>query len=267
MFHKQYYKLEEAAQKLGVDVETILDMAIEGIARIAIYMESLTCAYVDFNKHDNPFGITKNEIEDDDSFREGSYDEFRYEWAFNKVLSDNFYPYLNGYSLTKIRRGGSVKVLNSHSENIFDSIKLIDVEMNNCFILFTDTHDMDITIESLIIPHEELTRLLALKAEHDGKPTAEQLQQQLGEANARIAELEAAQTNDTKQPIQQQREQALLFWVEGMGRDTVMTMTKPQIHEALKKIDSIFHFSDFDKFWQKQQVIKLEAGKPTRNIG
>jgi hypothetical protein len=55
--------------------------------------------------------------------------------------------------------------------------------------------------------------------------------------------------------------------VEGMGRDTVMTMTKPQIHEALKKIDSIFHFSDFDKFWQKQQVIKLEAGKPTRNIG
>jgi hypothetical protein len=94
-----------------------------------------------------------------------------------------------------------------------------------------------------------------------------ELQRQLIEANARIAELEAAQSNDTKQPIQQQREQALLFWVEGMGRDTVMTMTKPQIQDALKRIDPIFHFSDFDKFWQKQQVIKLEAGKPTRNIG
>jgi hypothetical protein len=119
----------------------------------------------------------------------------------------------------------------------------------------------------LVITHQELTRLLALKAEHDGKPTAEQLQQQLDEANARIAELEAKQSTDTKQPIQQQREQALLFWVEGMGRDTVMTMTKPQIHEALKKIDPIFRFSDFEKFWQKQQIIKLEAGKPTRNIG
>jgi hypothetical protein len=109
---------------------------------------------------------------------------------------------------------------------------------------------------------------LAIKAHHDNQPTAEQLQQQLDEANARIAELEAAQSNDTKQPIQQQREQALLFWVEGVGRDTVQNMGgKQKIHEALKKIDPIFHFSDFDKFWQKQKVIKLEAGKPTRNIG
>lgn len=87
--------------------------------------------------------------------------------------------------------------------------------------------------------------------------------QQLNEANARIAALETAQTTDTKQPVQQQREQALLFWVEGVGRDTVITMTKPQIHDKLKRIDPIFRFSDFDKFWQKQQVIKLEAGKPT----
>jgi hypothetical protein len=119
----------------------------------------------------------------------------------------------------------------------------------------------------IVITHAELTRLLALKAEHDGKPTAEQLQQQLDEAKARIAELEAKQSTDTKQPIQQQREQALLFWVEGVGRDVVVTMPKAQIQDALKRIDPIFRFSDFEKFWQKQKVIKLEAGKPTRNIG
>jgi hypothetical protein len=223
MFHKQYYKLDEAAQKLGVDVDFIAQS--KGLFKKSLANDSYDSWYI-FSKNELPpislpcKSIIPNEL----------------------GLGD--YESIDDFTIKGIT---SFQVCNN------------DVNDWGCDVY--ECRPLDLL---RVITHQELTRLLALKAEHDGKPTAEQLQQQLGEAKARIAELEAAQSNDTKQPIQQQREQALLFWVQGMGRDTVMAMTKPQIHDALKKIDPIFRFSDFDKFWQKQRIIKLEAGKPTR---
>jgi hypothetical protein len=58
MFHKQYYKLEEAAQKLEVDVETLF--AMEARRNVRFYVRFLgikdgTLKYVDFSAINNYF--------------------------------------------------------------------------------------------------------------------------------------------------------------------------------------------------------------------
>jgi hypothetical protein len=80
---------------------------------------------------------------------------------------------------------------------VSSSIEFTPFEKVNALILCDDYFCKR---NELLITHTELTRLLALKAERDGKPTAEQLQQQLDEANARIAELEAKPSTDNSEP-------------------------------------------------------------------
>lgn len=116
------------------------------------------------------------------------------------------------------------------------------------------------TIADLVLSHDELTRLTALKAEHDNQPTMAQVQAENEQLKQQLDSL----SSNTTQTITQQRNNALLFWVQGKGLDMVAAMTKQQIHDALKKIDNIFDLKDFDKFWQQQQVIKLKAGAPSR---
>ncbi len=103
---------------------------------------------------------------------------------------------------------------------------------------------------------------LAIKAQNDGKPTAEQLQQQLDEAKARIAELESAPTTDNKGK-QKLREQALSYWIAGKGLDTAKRMTQSEIHEELKRVNGLFQIAPttFEDFWQAQKLIELDKGK------
>lgn len=96
-------------------------------------------------------------------------------------------------------------------------------------------------MDDLVMTHTELTRLLALKAERDGKPTDEQLQQKLDEANARIAELEAMQAQPV--PHNQQNQSQHLY---------------PCLQPIADIIEAFEHNEDFVKYGQgiKQQVIE-----------
>jgi hypothetical protein len=273
MFHKQYYKLDEAAKKLKTDIETIFHMAIAGKIDLSIPVKNSEYLVMRVPNNRLIIRFTDNPLKLDTTCGtnwialasgevESLYNGRKKNIFSDSILGDKDGPLINHRPTAKILMSLQAKTYtNLGSHKIFQHV-------------ISDGEEITITRDDLVVSNQELTRLKAIKAQlkefkkqRDCKPTAEQLQQQLDEAKARIAELEAKPSTDTKQPIQQQREQALLFWVEGVGRDVVMTMPKAQIRDALKRIDPIFRFSDFEKFWQKQKVIKLEAGKPTRNIG
>lgn len=234
MFNKQYYKLDEAANELGAD------------------MLSLSYA-IDY--HNNQTDTEK-------------WSDFIYLYAIidrekGEALGFNYgYGCNNGIALEILKSETKSLILELSLGNTLANLRIkTQIDYDDCGdVIGFAARLTEIDIGYIYLDYDGFCKLKALKAQQDGKPTLEQLQAENEALKKQLDEL----NNSTSQTILQQREQALLFWVEGLGRDTVKAMSKPQIHEALKKIDRIFHFSDFDKFWQKQQVIKLEAGAPTR---
>lgn len=266
MFYKRYYGLEEAAKKLDTDVESLIDCHLFNNCQICVAFSSngialnfdLRCRrfrdHVEFISN-APYPVVYGELNRHEvlkSFKNGAL-----------INCPNLYHLNEKSEAPDFIELEVSKYSNESFKNLYPiNFNFSDDDFDPRFPYggywdWAFSTNTQISSDSFVITHKELTRLMKL-------PSYEQLQTENQVLNQRIAELEVDQSNDTKQPIQQQREQALLFWVEGVGRDMVMTMTKQQIHNALKKIDPIFHFSDFDKFWKKQQIIKLEAGKPTR---
>lgn len=92
--------------------------------------------------------------------------------------------------------------------------------------------------------------------------SVENLQQQLNDARAIIAELEKKPTK------QQQREQALLFWGAGKGYvkgETIPEMTREQVKHELQEVDRVLFSANFDDFWDNQNIFKLAKGRPRSN--
>ena len=115
-------------------------------------------------------------------------------------------------------------------------------------------------ITSGCVTRLEYERLLDLSRSQQDKPTAEQLEATMQAQQEEIERLKAQlDNNEIKLTKQTQRELALKFWVQGKGGAEQVRgiIKKEEIHEALKSIDGLFQFSDFEKFWQKQQIIKL----------
>jgi hypothetical protein len=209
MFHKQYYRLDEAVQKLGVDVITLL-YALDQLNNKDMHVDL--------------FAILS----------ESKAIEKGYIYGFGCA---------NGIALEILRDEIKTIILSLETKQETVDVRIKYVVVTDKFgkvIKWTATITT-IYLHDIFITHSELTRLIALKAEHDGKPTAEQLQQQLDEAKARIAELEAiqAQAMPHNQPIATQHPYPCL---------------KPitDIVEAFK------HNSDFVKYGQgiKQQIIE-----------
>jgi hypothetical protein len=283
MFHKQYYRLEEAAQKLGVDVETLIqnyrDLSICTKIKERIFFdtcESVLIGIKEIIRHASDAAINKR-IES-----LGGLDAViameKIDYVFSADLLDEVHSAVMNVPIIKEEKqkditetlgntiSGYCRVLGFDEDErgiwvriVSSSTEFTPIEKVNALIL-SDEYFCE--RNELLITHTELTRLLALKAEHDGKPTAEQLQQQLGEANARIAELEAAKNNDNKGK-QKQREQALNYWIAGKGAESVKPMTQSEVHEELKRVNGLFQIAEstFEDFWQAQKLIELDAGK------
>lgn len=285
MWHKEYYKLDEAAMELEADTVLLLDVMRRFNAELDNKEAEWLAQDEDSSPKPNPYDeyFRLFTILDGEQSKRISKDVFS-RGAGKSISEDELQLLMSEDNIESLFRDENEAVHITHDEmwgiatEIFrhDIANIITaVENHNedvCVYLKTayslDNDDQvvgsqqtkeDVKLSQIAIRNHDLKRLKAIKAQqYEGKPTAEQLQLQLDKANARIAELEA-------KPIEQEkREQALLFWVEGVGRDAVMTMTKQQIHDSLKKIDPIFHIKDFDKFWQNQQVIKFKAGRRTR---
>jgi hypothetical protein len=165
MLHKYYYKLQEAAKLLNVDFETILQNAEQQILVLSLKHDE----YLIDNGTDQ-INTYQTNIDNCYHVSSSSINMMRY------YLNSSIVP----YTIDKIELLGSKNRLMSLAEPYKESPVILD--------------------SHIVLTHQELTRLLALKAEHDGKPTAKQLQQQLDEANARIDSLEAAQSNDNSEP-------------------------------------------------------------------
>ncbi len=238
MFHKQYYRLEEAAQKLDVDVETILSMEFEG---------TTTLSYVHVpNLDDENDYFIEAVIEDDETvYRENIIKSFSEKYLIEEFVFNDVVDIVH-QKITEVCGREPYK------DKVIEAInKVIDGTIEDTFLLYAalceskddlgrnlnyfvakeeldpytpyqlsrphvqrvihedgsvmilgyitergevvDEQVSQRSFKGLVITHTELTRLLGLKAEHDGKPTAEQLKHQLDEAKARLAELEAMQ--------------------------------------------------------------------------
>lgn len=254
MFHKQYYKLEEAAQKLGIDVDVLINIHCQDECQLCILFQTpkhaLSFDLINGKEKElsgvfsnKPYPIVYGEIEGAQIAT-----ELKQGLQVNCPLVYDLDDNNNTPDFLEMTRGDYPAYPVSFDESLFDDDNYVSYWDWALSVI-----ESEIYLTDIVITHAELTRLLALKAQYDGKPTLEQVQAENEALKKQLDEL----NNSTSQTILQQREQALLFWVEGLGRDTVKAMSKPQIHAALKKIDPIFHFRDFDKFWQKQQVIKL----------
>jgi hypothetical protein len=218
MFHKQYYKLDEAAQKLGVDIDFMAQSK----------------------------GLFKK------SFANDTYDSW-YIFAENEsapicLPSKSIIP--NELSI------GNYESIDDFTINGITSFMVCNNDINNWECDTYECRPMDLL---RVISHQELTRLLALKAQLEGKPTLEQVQ---AENEALKQQLDALR-NSTTQSKQQQRELILSGWVSGKGIETARRMKQADIHEELKSVNRLFHIAEstFEDFWQAQKLIKLDTGK------
>jgi hypothetical protein len=215
MFHEDYYRIEDAANKLEIKTHTLIKRATEGKIQICVVLPSEVTDYrrkksinLRLKSHRDLVNrlilgdIDRNEkhsaLIDTESKSKGSMVEIKIPlypsipYAIPKVYLSEFAKY--NFSKPDIYHGGTCEQIECPDlQKIGDDGLVIEeylYELNG--VKITPCND-------IVITHTELTRLLALKAEHDGKPTAEQLQQQLDEANARIAELEAQLSQQDKE--------------------------------------------------------------------
>lgn len=276
MFHEDYYRIEEVANKLGITTHTLIKRAIEEKVQICVVLPTRVTDFTRRKKVSHEMNLsllnliilgvessveTRKNFKKEEAHKNNSLVEVSIPlyplipYAIPAVSLIEFAKY--SFSKPDIYHGGTCDQIEC------PDIQKIDDEGSVIEEYLYKLNGVKITpCNDIVVTHTELTRLLALKAEHDNKPTAEKLQQQLNEANALIAELEAAQTNDNKGK-QKQREQALSYWIAGKGLDTAKRMTQSEVHDELKLVNGLFQIapSTFEDFWQTQKLLKLDAGK------
>jgi hypothetical protein len=241
MFHKRYYRLDEAAQKLGVDVDILHHEAIAGkvvYSKVLQRCDSIIqmVAYKNLGEF---YRALDARYENNDKP------------TVADLINEGVCKPVDDYRLTVDVSCGQVRLIYQEGKGVFSTINDIAVQakslgvnhllsQNGIKVGFFSENNV-ITMDDLVMTHTELTRLLALKAERDGKPTAEQLQQKLDEANARIAELEEMQAQPV--PHNQQNQSQHLY---------------PCLQPIADIIEAFEHNEDFVKYGQgiKQQVIE-----------
>jgi hypothetical protein len=195
MFHKQYYSLEEAAQKLAVDVESILYDALKlkcfpslKIQNYDVIVRQNECSsLIDVR---NPENMHEENIE---------LAKAIYKRLESLILSCETISMIYHQGYARLANSDELRLSNEAIIDFEGKAEFFSAVPAERLYIYSPSRKNKLTSKDLVIHHAELTRLLALKAEHDGKPTAEQLQQQLDEANARIAELEAQLSQQDKE--------------------------------------------------------------------
>lgn len=264
MFHKQYYRLEEAAQKLGVDIEAIIqnyrDLSICVNIKNRVFFRNINDVMNEIKELVKNVGdaVLDKRLEVEGGLNSvianGKINEF-----FSNDLEDEVYNALMNVPIIETQKthesletlgntlSGYYRVLGFDAVEDDFFIKIVSkttdfLNFEDCESLILEGNDgYYASLNDLVITHTELNRLLALKAEHDGKPTAEQLQQQLDQANARITELEALQAQP--EPHNQPNESQQLY---------------PCLQPIADIIEAFEHNPDFVKYGQgiKQQTIE-----------
>lgn len=246
MFPRQYYALDEAANQLGVDTETIFQNARLGKVNLSIIKKNYGMVlHADMSRDIITYeNLTALLVRDDK--------------LVNNHASEGLSVYLDSYHQFKIINNEKVFVCSYEKpyldEDPVKTVLLRGSDSQFRFFYFEEKH-RNISCDDLVVSHNEIVRLQLLMSE---KPTYVQL-----EAENELLKLELDKLNNSTKGKQQQREHALRYWVAGKGSDTVRRMKQTDIHEELKPVNGLFQIAEstFNDFWQAQNIIKLDAGK------
>lgn len=224
MLERFYYSISETASLLGVDVETILQNAEKSKIILSLKHNEIL---IDTSDDQNMPYITS---------------------------IDNCY-HLSADTIMMIRHFASAGLGFPYTTNMVNLLG----SKNKLFSLVEPGENYPISLsDHVVCTHIEITRLKALKAQQDGKPTLEQVQAENEALKQQLEQLK----NSTKGK-QQQRELILSGWVAGKGIEAVRRLTQADIHEELKRVNRLFQIAEstFEDFWQVQKLVKLDAGK------
>lgn len=280
MIKKAFYKINEVADLLGVDIETMFQT-------LSSYLCLLDMSAV-LEVHTASNAIEIYRLIDSSYWQQTDIDipstDCKTEdvWAldylftqFNKIESDTLTPdsyndlfclrELNKFNLTGKPRVFHARlvtpdsarvVLLTQSSDLIGAVSISDL-MVPCAELLAD-------LSFFVIPSSEVDRMLSSK-----QPTLESLQEEISLLRAELDRLksESVPVNQTKQ---EQRVQCLKFWGEGKGYSLTskipmkIPMNKQDVQAALMKVDSNLFGSNFDEFWKAQRIYQLESGRPKK---
>lgn len=191
MIKRFYYSLNEAASILSIDIETIYQNAIVGNIALSILYNSLpsiieTRDNEEFATMDTNFFISKY------LSREG-----------RKDIDFGCY-YLDKNSIKLIFDEGIFKSITDFENgtvNLLQGQMILDESKYNGYYatLINFGPDISISIDDLVITHEEIERIKFLKAQIEGQPTLEQVQAENEALKQRITELEAQKCNNNSE--------------------------------------------------------------------
>lgn len=299
MFRKKYYRLDEVAKELCIDVETIFH--IESSAGIdlhfvpkrefnAYYFEE----YSDYEIWSFLVNYVRSMIEE--SFlNRNSIDVYLislinenlyFDEHLNSKLSEiiNKTNFIDGVYLDEINDNSDICFLIKCFKDIdfFGRNKVyIKLDYNGYYKIVPSIYPMlmdkgRVELTSLIYDEKEVfidekeksvsvENLVILCDELERlrsfKNNYLTFEQLLAENKELKHQLQKLDNSDNSR--QQQREMALRYWLAGKGSDTVRRMKQTDIHEELKPVNGLFQIAEstFNDFWQAQNIIKLDAGK------
>lgn len=213
MFDDDYYRVVDAAQQLGMNPQQLLRQAATGKIQICVVFSKRPLGK--FEKIDTSKPMTSSVLfnaldvligKKSSQAEELKTDEIQATKSINVgekkvsvIISPMFFPhtpYIAIFSLDYLPVQTTCPDITSfRSELPCPSLMKLDddgLPIDDC--VYVPPKELMITpCTDLVITHQELTRLKALKAQHDGKPTLEQLQAENEALKLRIAELAESQ--------------------------------------------------------------------------
>lgn len=188
MFLRQYYALDEAANLLGVDTETIFQNAKLGKVNLSIVKKNYGMVlHADMSRDSITYeNLTKLLVRDDRLVNNHAYEDLS--------------VYLDSYHQFKIINNEKVFVC-SYEKPYLDefpekTVLLRGSDSQFRFFYFEEKH-RNISCDDLVVSHNEFVRLKSLTSE---KPTYVQLEAENELLKQRIDELEAKQSTYSTQP-------------------------------------------------------------------
>jgi hypothetical protein len=190
MFDDDYYRIEDAAHTLGINPQQLMRMAAKGVVEVCVVFS---------NRPDGRF--SKFNIDEIVPSREDEFDERLYgevvqmlttnfliggksvpltHEAFNKFEADTPYIAFITKDLVKIQTSTPGIYNEANCQMVACPILMRQEDRQHVYV---PPYNLRlVTHKEFVITLKELDRLKALKAQQDGKPTAEELQQQLDQA-------------------------------------------------------------------------------------
>lgn len=280
MLKRRYYNIQEAADLLDVDIDTMLQSLMDYVClldiadELEVYSGDTVLSILDLVLSNQLPAVSYQLPKEGEDLPESLWDFVFTKFNEIEITFPHVDPndhdkllYLRDFNMFKII--SKPRVLRAIRDKL-GQIKIIllteKVELVNDYFandLLAPSGIILAESSDLIISSETIDRL---KIAQNSQPNTELLLAEIDSLKARIHELEVAliPVNDNKQ---KKREQCLAFWGHGKGfsRGSKLPMQKEEVKTALMAVDPHLFSANFDEFWKVQKVYQLESGRPNKS--